>query len=393
MNQQWGLQRLYRVTRVSIRCISSSRSTTSTLTATAYSDKMYQPIISEGFKGFDKLLVPKDFHAPNQEIRIDGGFQQELQNIVEAFKAPIKVSIGYGSGVLPQAGYDQQKQQDSDKQIDFIHIVDDNYQFHLQNTQQFPSHYSTTNLAIIKLIQGSGIYFNPYISLNNRLIKYGIISKQSSVIDLTEWSSLYFAGRLQKPVNFIKDDDIMIKFLNQYNLKNAMSLSIILLDQLDLFTERQLYEQITKLSYLGDFRMAIGGENPNKIKNIVEKQFNEFKQLYDPILSYFIQRNFLIIHENGENRIFKSNLNANNKIKLISTFPLQFRSQLYQLYQEKSIKEIAKDKNLGKNLIKIVSRTIQTSSIKQSLRGFFSAGFFNSIKYAWAKNRKYRAVK
>lgn len=391
MIKQWGLLKVYILTRESIRCISSARSTTSTLVATAYSDKMYQPIITEGFKGFDKLLIPKDFHAPNQEIVIDTGHQEELQNIVEAFKTPIKVSIGYGSGVLPQAGYDQNAD-NSDKQIDFIYVVNDNYQFHSQNTQQFPKHYSSTNLAIIKLIQGAGIYFNPYVSLNNRLIKYGVISKQSSVIDLTEWSSLYFAGRLQKPVNFIKDDDVMIKFLNQYNLKNAMSLSIILLDDLKIFSERELYEQITRLSYLGDFRMAIGGENPNKIKNIVEKQFDEFKQLYDPILSYFVQRNFLIIHENGDNRIFKSNLNTNNKIKMISTFPLQFRSQLYQLYQEKSIKEIAKDKNLGKKLIKIVSRTIQTSSIKQSIRGFFSAGLVNSIKYAWAKNRKYRAT-
>jgi translocator assembly and maintenance protein 41 len=354
---------------------------------------MYHSIITEGFKGFDKLLIPKDFYAPNQEIVVDADQQVQLQDTVLKFTAPISVSIGYGSGVLPQSGYEKDAKNDEEKQIDFIHIVESNEKFHETNVRQFPQHYSVRNLGLIKLIQGDGIYFNPFVRLNSQLIKYGVISRRSSVIDLTEWSSLYFAGRLQKPVNFIKDDDIMIKFLNQYNLKNAMSLSMILLNDLDTFTERQLYEQITSLSYLGDFRMAIGGENPKKVGNIVEKQFSHFKQLYDPILHYFIQRNILIIMENGENRVFKSNLNTNNKIKLISTFPLQFRSQLYQLYREKSIKEIAKDKNLGKNLIKIVSSTIRVSSLKQMIRGVFTAGLFNSIKYAWAKNRKFRATK
>ena len=74
------------------------------------------------------------------------------------------------------------------------------------------------------------------------------------------------------------------------------------------FNERQLYEQITKLSYLGDFRMYIGGENPNKLKNIVAKQFH-FKKLYEPILQYFIHKNFLIIVDNDPvNRTFKTKL-------------------------------------------------------------------------------------
>ena len=93
-------------------------------------------------------------------------------------------------------------------------------------------------------------------------------------MDLSEWHSLYFAGRLQKPVNFITTNDPRVKFLNQYNLKNAMTIAIFLIDgegnsRQATFNERQLYEQITKLSYLGDFRMYIGGENPNKLKNIV----------------------------------------------------------------------------------------------------------------------------
>ncbi|ODV80225.1 Mmp37-domain-containing protein [Suhomyces tanzawaensis NRRL Y-17324] len=367
---------------------------------TPYSDKYYQPIISEGFLGFDKLIIPKDFRASNQEVDIideEGHRQQhELTEVVNSFKAPIKVAIGYGSGVFPQDGYEDPKKdgkRSDERQIDFINIVEDNDSFHRINLQQHTDHYSVKSPYLIKLIQGStGIYFNPFVRMRQQLIKYGIISTNASLLDLSEWSSLYFAGRLHKPVNFVKDEEPMVKFLNQYNLKNAVTLSILLIES-PQFTERQLYEQITKISYLGDFRMYIGGENPNKVRNIVNKQFLQFMRLYEPILQYFIHKNCLIIVDsdemNNNMKTFRKNLTINNKIKLISTLPLQFRSKLYQMYHEKSIKEIVKDKNLSKNLMKIVSRTIQISSVKQTIRGIFSSGIIKSIKYAFAKQVKF----
>ena len=358
---------------------------------TPYSDKYYQPIIRQGFQGFDRLILPKDFYAGNQEIDIEDESshlqQKELEEIVKSFDADVKVSIGYGSGVFPQIGYENDVEQ---TQIDFINIVDNVDKFHKANLFQHPQHYSVRIPLLIRIIQGkNGIYFNPFIRIRKKLIKYGIILTRASLVDLSEWSSLYFAGRMQKPVNFIKDDEPMVKFLNQYNLKNAMTLLILLIESAE-FSERELYEQITRISYLGDFRMYIGGENPNKVRNIVEKQFPRFKKLYDPILHYFIQRNCLVIVSNNNNdKTFRKNLTISNKIKLISTLPLQFRSKLYRMYQEKSIKEIVNDKNLSRNLTTIVSRTIQISSIMQTVRGIFSAGIFKSIKYAFAKQLKF----
>ncbi|KAK6457937.1 mitochondrial matrix Mmp37-domain-containing protein [Scheffersomyces xylosifermentans] len=393
-----------------------SSSYTFTPQTTPYSDKYYQPIISEGIRGVDKLIIPRDFVAKNQEIDIANddvdrlAQQQQLQDIVATFNAPIKVAIGYGSGVFPQAGYQQLQKKELDNvngattpsgkeitsgtsyptQIDFIHIVDDNHEFHRLNLKQNRDHYSIKSTSLIKFIQGkNGIYFNPFITVKNKLIKYGIISVNSGILDLIEWTSLYFAGRLQKPVNFVKDDDIRIKFLNQYNLKNAMTVAILLLES-NVFNERQLYEQITKLSYLGDFRMYIGGENPNKVQNIVDSQLAQFKKLYDPILQYFIHRNYLIITDNNEEiRTLKKNLNVNNRINLISTLPLQFRKRLYSMYQDKSIKDIVRDQHLAQNIIKIVSRTIQISSVRQAIMGIFSSGLIKSIKYAFAKQLKF----
>ncbi|RLV95094.1 Phosphatidate cytidylyltransferase mitochondrial [Spathaspora sp. JA1] len=388
--------------RISIRWLntsSSDKSITFVPSSTPYSDKYYQPVITEGSLGFSKLIIPKDFRANNQELTPDDTFQDkqlELQEIVNSFNSPIDVSIGYGSGILPQDGYDKTSSMTTtptNQQLDFIHIVPNTQEFHKQNLVQNPKHYSFKHLSFINFIQGTGIYFNPFVLINNTLVKYGIISTKSALLDLCEWNSLYFAGRLQKPVNIIKDEDLRIKFLNQYNLKNAMTISIILLQQ-PQFTELELYQQITKLSYLGDFRMKIGGENPNKVKNIVNKQFTHFKKLYEPILQFFIHNNYLIILDNDPiNRTFKKNLNTNNKIKLISTLPLQFRKQLYQQYYDKSIKDIAKDKQLAKHITKVISRTIQISSIKQAIRGVFTAGIVKSVKYAWAKQVKFWQAK
>lgn len=360
----------------------SPRLSTFVSSTTPYSDKYYKPIITEGAAGFDKLVIPKDFRADNQSLTTET--QEQLVEIVNTFDAEISAAVGYGSGILPQNGYDKP---DKEKQLDFIFLVDETTKFHQQNTKQNPSHYSTKSQTLINFFQGSGIYFNPYILVKDKLTKYGVTSKKSAFMDLSEWSSLYFAGRMQKPVNYIKEDD-MLKFLNQYNLKNAMTIAIFLI-QSNQFTERQLYEQITSISYLGDFRMYIGGENPNKVRNIVSRQFQYFKKLYDPILQYFIRRNYLIITDNdATNRTFKTNLTTNTRINLISSLPLKFRTQLYSKYPESSVKEIARDEKLPENIKSLITSTIIYSSIIQGFKGLFTAGLLKSMKYSLAKKRK-----
>ncbi|KAI5968032.1 TAM41 [Candida margitis] len=361
---------------------SSTRLSTFVSSTTPYSDKYYKPIITEGAAGFDKLVIPKDFCADNQSLTTES--QEQLEEIVDTFDADICAAVGYGSGILPQNGYDKP---DKEKQLDFIYLVNDTAKFHAQNVKQNPSHYATKSQTFINILQGSGIYFNPYISIKEKLTKYGITSTKSAFMDLSEWSSLYFAGRLQKPVNYIKDDD-MLRFLNQYNLKNAMTIAIFLI-QTNQFTEKQLYEQITSISYLGDFRMYIGGENPNKVKNIVSKQFHHFKKLYDPILQYFVRRNYLVITDNdATNRTFKTNLTTSTRINLISSLPLKFRTQLYSKYPESSVKEIARDEKLPENIKNLITSTIVYSSIIQGFKGLFTAGLLKSLKYSLAKRRK-----
>lgn len=368
----------------------SSLAKRATVETTPYSDKHYQPIISKGILGIDKLVLPHGFVAKNQDFTCrDPSLEPRLYDIVDSFKAPISAAIGYGLGVFPQAGYEDTSAQDR-PQIDFINVVENLSAFHDVNLHQHPQHYSFKNHRIIRLIQGAnGIYFNPFVSMKDTMIKYGVISVEACKLDLCEWSSLYFAGRLQKPVAFMKDDAPFIKFLNQYNLKNAMTLLVLLLHPNE-FSEKNLYEQITRISYLGDFRMYVGGENPNKIQNIVERQYAEFKQLYEPIIDYLVAKNCLIITDTRDNvRTFRKNLTIPNKIKLISALPLQFRARLYQMNREKSIKEIVNDVDLAKKLTRIVTRTIRISSLKQAVRGVLSLGVMKSVRYAFAKLLKF----
>lgn len=42
----------------------------------------------------------------------------------------------------------------------------------------------------------------------------------------------------------------------------------------------QMAQRIAGISYLGDFRMTFG-ENPKKVRNIVEGNFTEFRALYE----------------------------------------------------------------------------------------------------------------
>lgn len=359
-----------------------------------YSDRLYKPIISEGFQGIKKITIPKDVEFSNQSIDVENG--DKLKETVDKFEAPIMFSFGYGSGVLAQAGYEGISKANS-PQVDMIFIVEDGVKFHQKNLQQFPLHYSGMKLLRAKALArfqdiGAGVYFNPFVQVNEQSIKYGTVSMNRALQDLSEWSSLYLAGRLQKPVKFLSDHEVesysIIKHLNQYNLKNAMALAILLIRK-DRFNEVELYETITKISYMGDIRFMLGGENPNKVRNIVSKQFHQFRLLYNPILHFFITNNLLIItHNDASVKEFRKNLNIEAKTNLISKLPINFRQNLYYLYRDKSLKEIAKDENLSVNLKKVIKKLVRFPSFIQMIKGIFSAGIVKSVRYAVEKKIK-----
>lgn len=126
--------------------------------------------------------------------------------------------------------------------------------------------------------------------------------------DLLDWNTLYVSGRMHKPVSSkeknpkkyrekqklsiftkpltfhffqvaILTSDPRVRLAQQVNLSSALRVAQLLLPS--KFTEVELYSRIASLSYEGDFRMSVpGGENADKVRNIVLGQRDEFRRLY-----------------------------------------------------------------------------------------------------------------
>ena len=66
------------------------------------------------------------------------------------------------------------------------------------------------------------------------------------------------------------------------NRVNALITSLILNSD-KVIDEKKLFETLCSLSYLGDVRMALKFENPNKVGNIVSAELDEFKNTYSEL--------------------------------------------------------------------------------------------------------------
>lgn len=353
--------------------------------------------------------LPQIDQGPCSNQDLHTGNDATLAGLIGHFSAPLRFSFGYGSGVLRQAGYEKA----STPQIDMLHIVDSAHKFHTTNLQQNPHHYlilgrlgPTAVCAVQKW--GAGAYFNPYVSVGSgdgsHVIKYGVVETQTALEDLCEWLSLYVAGRLQKPVKHLVEDPTMTAAI-QYNLHSAAGVAVLILGE--TFTERQLYEEIARLSYTGDPRMAIGGENPRKVRNIVDKQYSRFQHLYGPVLAAW---EGTVVSRDAARDGFKRNPAI---AEIVSALPRHFRRRVYLQYRNiydsalahdaaaqavfggpvaigsgPFSEAVARDRGLATALRRAVARTVAWPALVQTVKGVFSAGVAKSAKYAWEKRLK-----
>ena len=79
-----------------------------------------------------------------------------------------------------------------------------------------------------------------------------------------------------------------------------------------IWCEKTLYTEISALSYAGDFRMKVGGENPQKVQNIVVGSFSHFTQLYRPLLCSYPYLTFVELGSSSTS-VMNDNNNNNNK--------------------------------------------------------------------------------
>ena len=419
----------------------SSSSSFSTSASTSVPDWDENPNL--GISNFSEL-PSKDFGV-NQHMVINQEFKEALRQILWQFRAPIRYAFAYGSGVFAQSGITtsstkihpsapaaiQNMQQGKGKMIDFIFGVSYSQHWHSLNLSQHRDHYSALgSLGSYMVSQtqdkfGAGVYFNPFVTVNGTLIKYGVVNLDTLCNDLTQWNTLYLAGRLQKPVKILRDHP-NVRLANQFNLLSAMRVALLLLP--GEFTEFDLYSTIGGISYMGDPRMSFSAEDPGKVSNIVSGQMDHFRRLYAPLIHTL--PNVLYndprcsqpgwIDDPDANMRMTQDMDPVKRGNMVRRLPESFREKLYFQYQarfelpraqfDKMMQEsndknpeivrrkqggpferrIANDPNLSKEVQTSIMKTIRWPSSVESVKGIFTAGVSRAWRYLREKQGKHK---
>ncbi|KAG0268393.1 Mitochondrial translocator assembly and maintenance protein 41 [Actinomortierella ambigua] len=344
----------------------------------------------------DMSKLPPEF-GKNQHMDIDAEVWERLKGVVDTFhhKAPIRYAFAYGSGVFSQKGYDGQNK----PMVDFVFGVTHPQHWHALNLQANPHHYSflgklgSKAVAMTQERFGAGVYFNPFVEVNGMIIKYGVVSIDTLCNDLLNWETMYVSGRLHKPVKILLDDP-RTRLSNQVNLFNATRVSLLSLPK--RFTSEELFTKIASLSYMGDFRMSIG-ENPHKVKNIVEAQLPQFHRLYDPLLASL--SNVTVLREGhleqDDSPLVRSRAFQKLPPRLKEGVRYRYHSALSKAGVEivnedgKEIQSVATAPDLSKYLSQTIHSIIQIPALTQSIKGIATAGVVKTGKYGLEKLGKW----
>ncbi|KAL3427525.1 hypothetical protein PVAG01_01034 [Phlyctema vagabunda] len=431
---------------------SASSSSTSNLTTSAPIDWEENPDFN--ISRFQDL--PHSNFGVNQHMKINDEFKEALRQVLWKFKAPIRYAFAYGSGVFPQSkdvGASstsssrtsihknappavQDAQGGTPKMIDFIFGVSYTQHWHSLNLAEHRDHYSSVGSlgsAAVSAVQdkwGAGVYFHPYVTVNGTLIKYGVVNLDTLCRDLSEWDTLYIAGRLHKPVKILRDDP-RVRLANQVNLISALRTALLLLGP--EFTEQELYGTIANISYMGDPRMVLPTEDPSKVANIVGNNLPNFRQLYSPLIDNLPNVSFADAKcstpdwtwDPTSNVRLQQDMDPVKRGNMVRRLPKAFRSKIYFRYQSKfEIPRLEFDQmmantadenserinrrvgggferriasqppeDLRKEVRGVIKQTIGWPSTSQSLKGIVTGGFARTYRYMSEKMAKHRQGK
>jgi translocator assembly and maintenance protein 41 len=284
----------------------------------------------------------------------------------------VSFAFAYGSGV-----FEQRDQQQTPPLIDLIFAVDDADTWHRENVLNNANHYAwwlrATPLALgVSQLQQNAVFFNPFVSLGNSVVvKYGVVQRDELLRDLRDWSALYVAGRLHKPVRIIRaaaPDDSLLRAALQSNLAAALRVALHGAPAGRL-ADVDLFQRIAALSYTGDVRMRLA-ENPNKVRNIVLGPGNaeRFRRLYEPHIARYVAE-----QRYGTMR----RLDATSFELVRPIADAQRAAYVHDLPRE--LARVGDDQ-----LARIVAR----SSREQTIRNAMASGLFRSVRYLAAKMLK-----
>ncbi|CAL9024750.1 unnamed protein product [Prunus brigantina] len=241
------------------------------------------------------------------------------------------------------------------------------------------------------------------------MFKYGVVRMHDLVQDILNWERFYLSGRLQKPVHVLLDN-LDIANVNSVHLRAAMSAALLLLPS--KFTEEELYAKICSLSYMGDLRMLFA-EDRNKVKKIVQGQFELFRPMYKPFIEEYETKELLGRSLSGNTQpIVSQDGGLLAARSLVSSLPQMVRSQMGRKLGEKKVlrdsgmnlySSAVAYKEKGRVIQEIVigskdeaaicmqtilRRKVMVSSARQAVSGLLAAGGINAMRYLGAKMSK-----
>nr|XP_047902100.1 phosphatidate cytidylyltransferase, mitochondrial isoform X2 [Anser cygnoides]XP_047902101.1 phosphatidate cytidylyltransferase, mitochondrial isoform X2 [Anser cygnoides] len=347
----------------------------------------------------------------------------KFRRVLAHFPQELSLAFAYGSGVFRQAGpsaghsellrakgvcelFSLEEQRSAgcyksfsvwiallikNNMLDFVFAVDDSVTWHMMNLLKNKSHYSFLKVFGPKQISniqsyGAGIYYNTLVPCNGRMIKYGVISTDALIDDLLHWRTLYVAGRLQKPVKILtQNENGKLQAALISNLKSAVTAAFLMLPE--SFSEEDLYMQIAGLSYSGDFRMIIG-EDRSKVQNIVKPNVPYFQKLYSNILQDCPQ--VVYKHHLGRLEIDKS---PEGQFTQLMALPKNLQQKITSLVDppgknrdvEEILLQVAHDPDCGLVVHQGISGIVRSSSIVQSAKTILTAGAKKSVTYSAKK--------
>ena len=223
-----------------------------------------------------------------------GRMPVEKRNLILEYEnchPTVLATIAYGSGAIPQ----QNSSYKDKKQIDLIEVVDDLEETIVEHMIQHPENFTPStlrffrNASLKQLERGAPIVYFTNDSFQGETIKRGFISKQQFLKSIYENKSLFVPFRLQKVVELVqcRDDEIYRALVYEHQKTLMEALLMLPKEKHNLY---DLMMRICSFSYLGDLRMKLHCEDPNKIKNIVDGQLEYFYQDYEEVNYNYYQR-------------------------------------------------------------------------------------------------------
>lgn len=307
-------------------------------------------------KGFNKypasFVLPTTVPYIKQLAKSEAQHRQKLLHLLKQLNLPpFLYSFAYGSGVFSQTATAKKQPDGTPPMIDMVVAVQNPVHWHTRNMINNPNHYPWwlrwSPLWFIEKVQnmGAGVWYIPYVKADDevrecliQIIKYGVVSVDSLCKDLLHWETLYLSGRMHKPIATLFDStEGRVPLAEQANLSSALRVSFLLLPE--QFSEEELYTKMASLSYLGDFRMHVpGGENKNKVRNIVQNQYTWFRFMCADLITRF--RYVTVESTPGEkwlqlrvrNVLTQQNVSPNTRASFASNLPLTLRKRIIRHY-------------------------------------------------------------